>query len=179
MYCAISPLAGTRRPRPRTLQPLPLLQRQLVARTVPVRARRLVAVLALALGLVGLLSVVVRVASRRHVPAPGGGFDTELQLTSALSFTHIGVTEIHHGHALSMRAEVALYLRAIPSLAATPSITLRGVDSTAAHIDRLRMEAASDDEQAGSLGGGGGGRGFKRQCKIGMAVVVAGAVVSV
>ena len=72
------------------------------------------------------------VASQRHVPAPGGGFDTELQLTSALGYTHLGVTEIHHGHALSMRAEVALISR--------PTIMIAGVDETSAEFAFYKME---------------------------------------
>ena len=53
-----------------------------------------------------------------------------------------------------------LYRTQGSSAALSTLCKLRGVDSTAAHIERLRMErAASDDEQAGGNSGGGGGNG--------------------
>ena len=60
------------------------------------------------------------------VPAAGACrvppcFDTELIISAPLSHTHLAVTEAHNGHALSMRAEVAVLSR--------PTITIRGVNS--------------------------------------------------
>ena len=54
------------------------------------------------------------------VPAPGGGWDTEVGLDAPLSHAHHGETEIHNGHTLELRAEVGvisrLYLGRIPLL---------------------------------------------------------------
>ena len=55
------------------------------------------------------------------VPAAGGGLDTMLTLITPLAHTHLAVTEAHNGHALSMRAEVAVLSR--------PTIVIRGVDA--------------------------------------------------
>eukprot|EP00964_Phaeocystis_antarctica_P080026 scaffold49914_cov33-Phaeocystis_antarctica.AAC.2 len=60
------------------------------------------------------------------VPAAGACsappcFDTELTISAPLSHTHLAVTEAHNGHALSMRAEVAVLSR--------PTIIIRGVNS--------------------------------------------------
>ena len=58
----------------------------------------------------------------RPVPAPGGGFDTEVALSVPLTQPHLAVTERHGTHVLDMRAEVAVYNR--------PNIVIRGVDET-------------------------------------------------
>ena len=55
------------------------------------------------------------------VPAAGGGLDTVLTITAPLAHTHLAVTEAHNGHALSMRAEVAVLSR--------PTVVIRGVDA--------------------------------------------------
>ena len=85
-------------------------------------------------GAKGREAELATVAAVRQLPVAGGGYDTELTLTSPLEHDHLAVTEAHGGRELDMRAEVALHLRSIPSAASTssptPSITLRGVDST-------------------------------------------------
>ena len=60
-----------------------------------------------------------KVLASRLVPAPGGGWDTEVGLDSPLSHAHHGETEIHNGHTLELRAEVGVISR--------PSIQLAGV----------------------------------------------------
>ena len=65
----------------------------------------------------------------RSVPAPGGGVDTALVFTTTIKTQHLGVTEVHGGQSIDMRAEVGLYMRRAPGTAVS-SITLRGVDST-------------------------------------------------
>ena len=55
------------------------------------------------------------------VPAAGGGHDTVLTITAPLAHKHLAVNEVHNGHALSMRAEVAVLSR--------PTIVIRGVDA--------------------------------------------------
>ena len=54
-----------------------------------------------------------------------GGQDTELTLSSALSYTHLGVSELHNGHELEMRAEVAVISR--------PTIEIKGSDFLLPH----------------------------------------------
>ena len=41
------------------------------------------------------------------MPAPGGGWDTEVGLDAPLAHAHRGETEVHNGHTLELRAEVA------------------------------------------------------------------------
>ena len=67
------------------------------------------------------------------VPAAGGGTDTELTISAALAHTHLAVTEAHNGHALSMRAEVAVLNR--------QSIVIRGVDALFAGFKFHTMDA--------------------------------------
>ena len=45
------------------------------------------------------------------VPAPGGGWDTEVGLDAPLLHAHHGETEIHNGHTLELRAEVGVISR--------------------------------------------------------------------
>ena len=69
------------------------------------------------------------------VPAAGGGVDTVLTISAPLAHTHLAVTEAHNGHALSMRAEVALLSR--------PTVVIRGVDALFDGFMFKTMEAQS------------------------------------
>ena len=81
------------------------------------------------------------VASTRPVPALDGTWDTQVMLTQPLSNRHVGVTEVHNGHELEMRAEVAVINRPLPANAPgrapstrrpvpyKTSIRIAGVDS--------------------------------------------------
>ena len=51
------------------------------------------------------------------VPAPGGGWDTEVGLDAPLSHAHHGETEIHNGHTIELRAEVATLTMAVLTMA--------------------------------------------------------------
>jgi hypothetical protein len=70
------------------------------------------------------------------VPAPGGGWDTEVGLDAPLAHAHHGETEVHNGHTLELRAEVGVISR--------PTIKLAGVDSLATGFKFKTM--ASTDE---------------------------------
>ena len=47
------------------------------------------------------------VLASRMVPAPDGGWDTEVVLTGPLSYAHHAETEMHNGHVLELRAVAA------------------------------------------------------------------------
>ena len=61
------------------------------------------------------------VLASRMVPAPDGGWDTEVVLTGPLSYAHHAETEMHNGHVLELRAEVGVISR--------PTIKVAGVDA--------------------------------------------------
>ena len=65
----------------------------------------------------------------RFVPAAGGTYDTEISITQPLQFKHVAVTEQHGVHAIDMRSEVGLYLRAKTADGA-PAIRITGADTT-------------------------------------------------
>ena len=60
------------------------------------------------------------VAGTRAVDAADGSVVTEVVVTQALRNDHLGVTEVHNGHTLELRAEVGVLNRA--------NIIVRGVD---------------------------------------------------
>ena len=60
------------------------------------------------------------VAGTRAVATADGSVDTEVVVTRALRSDHLGVTEVHNGHVLELRAEVGVLNRA--------NIIVRGVD---------------------------------------------------
>ena len=70
------------------------------------------------------------------MPAPGGGWDTEVGLDAPLAHAHRGETEVHNGHTLELRAEVGVISR--------PSIKLAGVDSLASGF-KFKTMALTDE----------------------------------
>ena len=83
------------------------------------------------------------VSASRTVPAIGGGLDTEVTLSEAVKHRHVGVTEQHGAHELSIRAEIGLWLRPRAATgAAQPAIRIAGVNNDQPNFRFKTMDVA-------------------------------------
>ena len=69
------------------------------------------------------------VAAVRYLPAPGGTYDTEIDLDQPLQYQHLGEIERSGGFIFQMTAEVGIFRRLKAD--GKPSIRVAGVDNSA------------------------------------------------